>query len=48
MSKIRLLAIGTPVFFAVQDDDGNVTEKEGEIIEVTEMDPAYQSGGPTY
>ena len=48
MSKFKLLAIGTPVFFAVQDDDGNVTEKEGEIVEVTETDPAYKSGGPTY
>lgn len=48
MSKFKLLAIGTPVFFAVQDDEGNFTEKEGEIVEVTETDPAYKSGGPTY
>ncbi len=48
MSEIRLLAIGTPVFFAVQDENGNITEKEGEILEVTAMDPAYDSNCPTY
>ena len=46
MSKFKLLAIGTPVFFAVQDGEGNFTEKEGEIVEVTETDSAYKSGGP--
>ncbi len=48
MSEFRLLAIGTPVFFSVQDENGNVTEKEGEILEVTMSDAAYDAGCPSY
>ncbi|MBQ7534925.1 MAG: hypothetical protein IJT43_04820 [Stomatobaculum sp.] len=44
----RRFEVGTAVFFTVENEDGTIVEKEGEIREINEQDFTYDSGGLTY
>ena len=48
MDGKKQFEVGTAVFFSVESEDGTFAEKEGEIREINEEDPTYDSCGRTY
>ena len=48
MDGKKQFEVGTAVFFSVESEDGSFSEKEGEIREINEEDPTYDSCGRTY